>query len=44
MGIFGGSQSKPTKINGIRITQSKQGYAIPVVMGENKIQQSLRKL
>jgi hypothetical protein len=41
MGIFGGSSSSPTKINGIRVTQSKQGYPLPVVMGQNKIQQSL---
>jgi len=41
MGIFGGGDKGPTKINGIRISQSKQGYAIPVVMGQNKIQQSL---
>jgi hypothetical protein len=41
MGIFGGGDKGPIKINGIRISQSKQGYAIPVVMGQNKIQQSL---
>lgn len=41
MGIFGGGSSGPTKINGIRISQSKQGYCLPVVMGQNKIQQSL---
>jgi hypothetical protein len=41
MGLFGNGQSGPTKLNGVRITQSKQGYAVPVVMGANKIQQSL---
>src|ERR1039457_4812623 len=40
MGIFG-SSNLPTKINGIQISQSKQGYAIPVVLGCQKIQQSL---
>ena len=41
MGIFGSGDKGPTKVNGIRITQSKQGYAVPVVMGQNKVQQSL---
>ena len=41
MGLFGNGQSGPTKLNGVRITQSKQGYAVPVVLGANKIQQSL---
>src|ERR1035437_3134802 len=41
MGIFGSGQSGPTRINGVQISQSKQGYAVPVVLGANKIQQSL---
>jgi len=40
MSIFG-SSNLPTKLNGVRISQSKQGYAIPVVLGCQKIQQSL---
>src|ERR1035441_4301878 len=40
MGVLNTSPA-PTKVNGVQITQSKQGYPIPVLMGTNKIQQSL---
>ena len=33
--------SKPTKINHAQINQSVLGYALPVVMGKGKVQQSL---
>lgn len=39
--LFGGGAQKPTKINRVQINQSVQGYPLPVVMGEAKVQQSL---
>jgi hypothetical protein len=41
MGIFGSSNKGPTKLNGVSINQSKQGFAIAALMGQNKIQQSI---
>ena len=41
MALFLNNNNAPTKINGLQISQSKQGYCIPVVMGARKIQQSL---
>src|ERR1700722_10756751 len=41
MSIFGGGNNQPTRLSGIRITQSVLGYAVPVVMGQGRIQQSL---
>jgi hypothetical protein len=42
MGIFGGGNSqKPTRLNGIQITQSVQGLPLPWVLGRGRVQQSL---
>ncbi len=42
MSIFGGGGgSKPTRLNEIRVNQSVLGYALPVIMGRGRIQQSL---
>jgi hypothetical protein len=38
---FQNSSTGPTKVNGVQITQSKQGYPLTVVMGANKVPQSL---
>lgn len=40
-GMFGGGSKGATKISSIRVTQSKQGSPVPVVMGTQRIQQAL---
>lgn len=41
MGIFGSSNNTPTRVANIRVTQSKQGSPVPVIMGSQRIQQAL---
>jgi hypothetical protein len=40
-GLFGGANQGPTRINAVQINQSVLGYAVPVVMGRGKVQQSI---
>lgn len=41
MSIFGNKSHAPTKINRVQVNQSVQGYAIPVIMGKGRVQQTL---
>jgi hypothetical protein len=41
MSIFSGGQKKPKSVNNVPMTQSTQGYPIPVVLGQAKTHQSL---
>jgi len=41
MSIFGPQTQAPTRINQVKINQSVLGYALPVVMGRGKVQQSI---
>ena len=40
-GMFGAQTPGPTRINQVQLNQSVLGYAVPVVMGRGKIQQSI---